>query len=68
MNHEVKKSDASYADYRGPAIVEVGDVTALTGSGGDKIVDSYEKDGHTAKDWNLFNSVAPDEVDPDDAE
>jgi hypothetical protein len=65
MKNEGKKSDARTPNYRGPKIVEVGDVTALTGSGGQKITDAWEKDGHTAKDWNLFNSSVPHSRDLD---
>lgn len=45
--------------YRTPKIVDVGTIITLTGSGGDKIVDSHDKNGN-ATNWNLFNSVAPE--------
>jgi hypothetical protein len=66
MNYEAKESDAASSDYRGPAIVEVGDVAALTGAGGTKVTDTWS--GHTATDWNKKNSDAPDDVSPDESE
>jgi hypothetical protein len=45
--------------YEAPKVVEVGKIIALTGSGGDKIVDSHDKNGN-ATNWNLFNSAAPE--------
>lgn len=54
--------------YREPEIVTVGGIVALTGAGGDKVVDAYGPDGHSANDWNIHNSQPPapdDEIDKD---
>ncbi len=53
--------------YRSPEIVTVGNVVALTGAGGDKVVDAWGPDGHTANDWNIHNSQPPadDEIGKD---
>ncbi len=55
-----KPDSAPGSAYRGPEIVTVGDAAALTGAGGEKIVDAYGPDGHTANDWNKLNSNPPD--------
>jgi hypothetical protein len=66
MSDQSRKLEEAPADYRGPVIVEVGSVTELTGAGGTRVVDAYGPDGHTANDWNIHNSEAPDEQDPDE--
>jgi len=49
--------------YRGPEIVTVGLITTVTGAGGNKVVDAYGPDGHTATDWNKRNSATPEVID-----
>ncbi|MGD0202075.1 MAG: hypothetical protein ABSD27_15160 [Bryobacteraceae bacterium] len=51
------------AAYRGPEIITVGSVTALTGAGGNKVVDAWGPDGKTATDWNKRNSAGYDVID-----
>jgi hypothetical protein len=53
-------------DYCGPEIITVGEVIAVTGAGGEKLVDSYGPDGHTATDWNKLNNPAPGEGEEND--